>query len=53
MRIRTYGVVRGVMLKHPPTRLFREKRNWRDRAVQDVCGAARNDGGMLWEIGQV
>ena len=22
MRIRTYGVVRGVMLKHPPTRLF-------------------------------
>ena len=22
MQIRTYGVVRGVMLKHPPTRLF-------------------------------
>ena len=22
MRIRTYGVVRGVMLKHPPTRFF-------------------------------
>jgi len=25
MRIRTYGVVRGVMLKHPPTRLKAKK----------------------------
>ena len=30
MRIRTYGVVRGVMLKHPPTR-FKAQRHSRIR----------------------
>ena len=28
MRIRTYGVVRGVMLKHPPTRFAGTVKSW-------------------------
>ena len=39
MRIRTYGVVRGVMLKHPPTRF-----------ACPECKAPQPDCAVSWEL---
>ena len=48
MRIRTYGVVRGVMLKHPPTRLdwdrcqaMFEKADSKDKSPKSPDGPSR------------